>query len=77
MPTDITDETAVQALFQRVEQSYSTVDVLVNNAGVSVGLTTIDEMDITEWMQNFVRPVVAVYIRLLTMNRMSMSKVLY
>lgn len=35
---------------------------LVNNAGVSVVLTMFDELDITEWWQNFVRPIVAVYV---------------
>ena len=54
VPTDITDGTAVQALFQKVEQSYSTVNVLLNNADVSVGQTImVDEVDITEWWQIF------------------------
>ena len=34
VPTDVTDETQVQALMQTVAQHYGQIDVLVNNAGI-------------------------------------------
>lgn len=34
-PTDVTDETGVRALFDRVEEDLGHVDILVNNAGIN------------------------------------------
>src|SRR3954470_905560 len=40
VPTDLTQEDQVTALFAKVEQSYGRLDVLVNNAGVSTHVNT-------------------------------------
>jgi NAD(P)-dependent dehydrogenase (short-subunit alcohol dehydrogenase family) len=42
VPTDLTQEDQVTALFAKVEQSYGRLDVLVNNAGVSTHVNTED-----------------------------------
>jgi short-subunit dehydrogenase len=36
IPTDITDPTQVSALFQRVEEAYGKIDILINNAGIGL-----------------------------------------
>jgi NAD(P)-dependent dehydrogenase (short-subunit alcohol dehydrogenase family) len=51
--TDVTDEASVAALFEKAVQSFGRVDVLINNAGVSAGHTSIDQMDLAEWWINF------------------------
>jgi NAD(P)-dependent dehydrogenase (short-subunit alcohol dehydrogenase family) len=42
VPTDLTQETEVTALFDTVRKSYGRLDVLVNNAGVATHLNTED-----------------------------------
>lgn len=50
-PCDITNPQAIQALFEFVDRKYGKLDVLYNNAGISIGSglenTTIDEWDAT------------------------------
>ncbi|EXJ89422.1 hypothetical protein A1O3_02489 [Capronia epimyces CBS 606.96] len=53
VPTDVTDEASVRALFDTVHAELGHVDVLVNNAGVSLGHTTLEQMDLDEWWRNF------------------------
>ena len=46
--TDVTDEAAVQALFDRAVKRFGTVDVVINNAGIADS-TPVDEMSIELW----------------------------
>lgn len=46
--TDVTDEAAVQTLFDRAVERFGTVDVLINNAGIADS-TPIDEMPLDLW----------------------------
>src|SRR5438552_3820225 len=41
-PTDVTDEAAVAALFDKTVKAYGRVDVIVNNAGVASNVPTED-----------------------------------
>lgn len=55
VPTDVTKEDSVKNLFDVVQQKFGRADVLVNNAGVSVGHTNVDMMELDDYWQNFVR----------------------
>lgn len=46
---DVTDETAVEALFATTKQAFGRVDLLFNNAGVSAAAATVDELDVETW----------------------------
>jgi NAD(P)-dependent dehydrogenase (short-subunit alcohol dehydrogenase family) len=46
--TDVTDEAAVQALFDKAVESFGTVDVVINNAGIADS-TAVDEMSLELW----------------------------
>jgi len=48
--TDVTDESAVEALFDGAMERFGTVDVLINNAGIADS-TPVDEMPLALWMQ--------------------------
>src|ERR1700733_7461967 len=42
IPSDLTDENAVTALFTTVQKTYGRLDVLVNNAGIATHRNTED-----------------------------------
>ncbi|WP_322865015.1 SDR family oxidoreductase [Aquicoccus sp. G2-2] len=46
---DVTDEAAVAGAFQRAMGAWGRLDVLFNNAGVSLLSATIDEIDVADW----------------------------
>ena len=46
--TDVTDEAAVQNLFDRAVERFGTVDVLINNAGIADS-TPVNEMPLELW----------------------------
>jgi NAD(P)-dependent dehydrogenase (short-subunit alcohol dehydrogenase family) len=48
--TDVTDEAAVQALFDQAVERFGTVDVVINNAGIADS-TAVDEMPLELWRQ--------------------------
>lgn len=48
--TDVTDEAAVQNLFDQAVARFGTVDVLINNAGIADS-TPVDEMPLELWQQ--------------------------
>jgi NADP-dependent 3-hydroxy acid dehydrogenase YdfG len=49
VPTDVTDETAVRALFATTVSRYGRVDLLFNNAGQSGGTVGLDETSLELW----------------------------
>jgi len=49
VPTDVTDETAVRALFDRAVARFGRVDLLFNNAGTGGPARDIDEVPLAEW----------------------------
>ena len=48
VPTDVTSEAAIEALFARTMERFGRLDVLINNAGV-FGAAPIDEMSTETW----------------------------
>ena len=49
VPTDVTDEASVRALFDRVVQEHGRLDLLVNNAGTFGPARDLDEITLQEW----------------------------
>ena len=49
IPTDVTDETAVERAFGQVVQSFGRLDVLFNNAGGNVPPIPIEDMTLSQW----------------------------
>lgn len=50
IPTDVTDEQAVDALFRAAVDRFGRVDVLVNNAGIADS-TAADELALSRWRE--------------------------
>lgn len=48
VPTDVTDETAVAALFDRTIAEFGRVDLLFNNAGYNAPALPLDELPVSE-----------------------------
>lgn len=46
---DVRDKAAVAAVAAAVEQEWGGVDLLVNNAGLALGFSTVDEGDTDDW----------------------------
>jgi NAD(P)-dependent dehydrogenase (short-subunit alcohol dehydrogenase family) len=46
---DITDQKAVEQLVRQVERQMGPIDILINNAGSSVGLGSITDVDPEQW----------------------------
>ena len=51
VPTDVTDEAAVDAAFAKIAGEFGRVDVLFNNAGTNVPGRPIDEIGVDDWRQ--------------------------
>lgn len=49
VPTDVTDPTSVQALFDAIEARFGRLDVLFNNAGVNAPAVPMDELPLDKW----------------------------
>ncbi|MCR9110218.1 MAG: SDR family oxidoreductase [Rhodobacteraceae bacterium] len=49
MPCDVSDETSVVDAFGKASETWGRVDALFNNAGVSLGTATVDEIDVDDW----------------------------
>ncbi len=49
VPTDITDEAAVDALFATVRERFGRLDLLFNNAGMSAPATLIEDIALDTW----------------------------
>ncbi len=52
MACDVTDEDAVSALQERVQQTYGKLDILFNNAGFML-TNPLDQIDTAEWKRTF------------------------
>lgn len=48
---DITDRLAVENAFQTLPETFSNIDVLVNNAGLALGLEPADKTNLDDWEQ--------------------------
>ncbi len=51
MACDVSNAEAVQELFDDIQKRYSTVDVLVNNAGIAHALEPIEKLSLATWKQ--------------------------
>jgi NAD(P)-dependent dehydrogenase (short-subunit alcohol dehydrogenase family) len=49
VPTDVGDESAVDALFGRIEADFGRLDLLFNNAGAGAPPVPIDELSVAHW----------------------------
>ena len=49
MPCDVTDEAQVAAAFNDAVEAWGHLDVLFNNAGISLATATIDDIDVAAW----------------------------
>ena len=49
VPTDVTDEASVRALFDGVVAAFGRVDLLFNNAGLSAPARELDAVTLSEW----------------------------
>ncbi|PLS22295.1 SDR family oxidoreductase [Neptunicoccus cionae] len=49
VPCDVTDESQVEAAFDRIAERFGRIDTLFNNAGTGVPAAHIDEMDVSAW----------------------------
>jgi NAD(P)-dependent dehydrogenase (short-subunit alcohol dehydrogenase family) len=49
---DVTDEAQVTALFERTVAEHGRVDVVVNCAGLAIGLSPITELSLRDWQVN-------------------------
>ncbi|MBD1582315.1 SDR family NAD(P)-dependent oxidoreductase [Pseudoalteromonas sp. S16_S37] len=46
---DVTDEHAVNALFELIEREHGRLDLAVNNAGITTKRASVSELDLAEW----------------------------
>jgi NAD(P)-dependent dehydrogenase (short-subunit alcohol dehydrogenase family) len=51
IPCDVRDAAAVQTMFQQIAQQYSSLDVLINNAGVAHAVSSVDTLPVETWKQ--------------------------
>ncbi|AVO44592.1 SDR family oxidoreductase [Phreatobacter cathodiphilus] len=51
VPTDVSDENSVAALFQTVKERFGRLDVLFNNAGMGAPAIPMDQLSVAQWKQ--------------------------
>lgn len=51
LAADVTDETAIEAAFEKATQHFGRIDVLFNNAGMFGPMGPIDEISVDAWRQ--------------------------
>jgi NAD(P)-dependent dehydrogenase (short-subunit alcohol dehydrogenase family) len=49
VPTDVTDEAAVAALFHHTVETFGRLDLLFNNAGIGASPTALEEVSLDQW----------------------------
>jgi NAD(P)-dependent dehydrogenase (short-subunit alcohol dehydrogenase family) len=49
VPTDVTNQEAVRALFAKTKETFGRLDLLFNNAGTVIPATPIEEIDYESW----------------------------
>jgi NAD(P)-dependent dehydrogenase (short-subunit alcohol dehydrogenase family) len=70
---DVTDEVAVNDLFNTIERDHGRLDLAVNNAGVTTKRASIQELDLDEWRRvldiNLVGPLLLMSRQIKLMSR--------
>jgi len=51
LPCDVRDAGSVEKLFAAIREQYSSIDVLVNNAGVAHGLAPVEGLSVDTWQE--------------------------
>ena len=51
VPCDVRDPASVEKLFQEIGKRYSTIDVLINNAGVAHALAPVEQLPVATWKE--------------------------
>ncbi|WP_211596676.1 SDR family oxidoreductase [Phreatobacter stygius] len=51
VPTDVSDEASVAALFKAVKDRFGRIDVLFNNAGMGAPAIPMDQLTVAQWKQ--------------------------
>ena len=51
IPCDVRDPASVEKLFREVGKQHSTIDVLINNAGVAHSLAPVDQLSVETWKE--------------------------
>ena len=51
IPCDVRDPASVEKLFREIGKQHSTVDVLVNNAGIAHSLAPVDQLPVETWKE--------------------------
>lgn len=49
VPTDVTDQTSVQALFAKTKETFGRLDLLFNNAGTGAPGVPLEELPLEQW----------------------------
>jgi NAD(P)-dependent dehydrogenase (short-subunit alcohol dehydrogenase family) len=49
IPTDVSDETSVKALFATIESTFGRLDLLFNNAGTGAPASAIEDIPLSAW----------------------------
>jgi len=50
-PCDVTDESAVEALFGAAQAQFKRIDMVFNNAGAALAATRLDQMALADWQR--------------------------
>lgn len=51
VPTDVTDEGSIKALFSAAKDAFGRLDLLFNNAGTGTPSTSIEELTVEQWQR--------------------------
>ncbi len=73
LPCDLTDETAVAALGERVGREFGRCDILVNNAGVAVLRKPLVDLPVSEWDQMMQTNLRAPYLMIRSLARLMIA----